>query len=201
MPHVPQSAVQVPPVGAAVPRRGNRMTQATAALLLGSFGWRIEGDLPNVAKAVIVGAPHTSNWDFVLTLLTACALGVRLQWVGKHTLFRRPLGPLMRWAGGVRVDRRVSTGFVGAMVAEFKRRPAFLLAIMPQGTRRLNTPWKSGFHVIAREAQVPIVPVAFDYGHRAVRFGGVYTASDDLTRDVAEIQSYYVGVQGKYWHG
>jgi 1-acyl-sn-glycerol-3-phosphate acyltransferase len=194
------AAVALPRVGEALPRRGNQFTQAAATLLLRAFGWRIEGDVPDVSKAVIVGAPHTSNWDFVLTLLTASALGVRLQWVGKHTLFRGPLGWFMRSAGGIPVDRRVSTGFVGAMVAEFRRRPAFLLAIMPQGTRGPSRPWKTGFHFIARGAEVPIVPVAFDYGHQAVRFGPAFTPSDDLTRDIAAIQSYFVDVRGKYPH-
>ena len=176
------SAVELPHIGEAVPRRGNRATQAVSALLLQAFGWRIEGDIPDVSKAVILGAPHTSNWDFALTLLTAFALGVRLQWVGKHTLFRGPSGWFMRWAGGVPADRSAATGFVGAMITEFKRRPAFLLAIMPQGTRRSGTPWKSGFHYIARGAQVPIIPVAFDYRHKVMRFGRAFTTTDDRAR-------------------
>ncbi len=194
-------AIEVPPLGDAVPRRGNRVTQVAAALLLRALGWRIEGDIPSLSKAVLVGAPHTTNWDFALTMATAYALGARLQWVGKRSLFRWPMGIFMRWAGGISVDRRVSAGLVQAMVEEFRRRETFLLAIMPQGTRRPGATWKTGFHYIARGAGVPIVLVAFDYGRKAVRFGPTLAPSGDVARDVAEIQSYFVDVRGKYANG
>ncbi len=107
-------------------------------------GWRIDGDAPTVPKLVLVGAPHTTNLDFVLAKLTAAALGVRLSWVGKASLFRGPFGWVGRRLGGIPVDRAASEGFVAAMVDEFRRRDRFYLALMPAGTRSSRDPGRPG---------------------------------------------------------
>ena len=139
--------------------------------LLELGGWRIEGEVPDEPKLLLVGAPHTTNLDFVLTKLTGGALGVRLSWVGKQALFPGPLATIGRSLGGIPVDRASSEGFVDAMVAEFRRRERFYLALMPAGSRATPDRWRSGFYYIARDAGVPILLVAFDWGRRTMRLG------------------------------
>jgi 1-acyl-sn-glycerol-3-phosphate acyltransferase len=159
--------------------------------LLALFHWRIEGAVPDVPKCVIVGAPHTSNWDFVLTIVTAAALDLKIAWMGKHTLFRAPFGRLFRWLGGIPIDRRDAGGVVAQNVAEFSRRDKLLLCITPEGTRSKVREWRTGFYHIAVGAQVPIMLVAFDYGRKVVAVGRMFMPSGDLAADLAEIQAYY----------
>ena len=108
-------------------------TIATTALKL--FGWQVSFSISPPDKYVLVAAPHTSNWDFVFGLIGMWAIGLRLSWVGKHTLFKGPLGPIMRAVGGIPVDRQASTGFLKKMIDIFASRDQFVLAIAPEGTR------------------------------------------------------------------
>lgn len=186
-----------PVIGETLPKRGNRMTQWFSRTLLKWAGWQIAGGVINAPQMVLIGAPHTSNWDFILTILTMFALGVRFSWVAKHSLFRWPVAGLMTWLGGVRLDRQTTEGFVDQMVEEFNRRPQFLLAIMPEGTRSKVREWRSGFYYIALRAQVPMLPVIFDYGHKLLRLGPMLSASGDAAADLPRIQSFYQGVKGK----
>ena len=181
-----------------MPRAGNALTRALARGLLGLGGWRIEGDVPDEPKLVLVGAPHTTNLDFALTKLTAGALGVRLSWVGKQALFPGPLATVARGLGGIPVDRASSEGFVDAMVAEFRRRERFYLALMPAGSRSTPDRWRSGFWYIARDAGVPILLVAFDWGRRTMRLGPVLRARRDASYedDVVRIRAGFDGVRG-----
>ena len=161
------------------PRAGNAVTRALARGALRVVGWRIEGDAPDEPKLVLVGAPHTTNLDFVLTKLTAGALGVRLHWVGKKSLFPRWLAPLARRLGGIPSTATSSVGFVDAMVAEFRRRDRFYLALMPAGSRATPDRWRSGFYYIARDAGVPMLLVGFDWGRRTMRVGPMLQALPD----------------------
>lgn len=181
-----------------MPRAGNALTRALARGLLGLGGWRIEGDVPDEPKLVLVGAPHTTNLDFALTKLTAGALGVRLSWVGKQALFPGPLATVARGLGGIPVDRASSEGFVDAMVAEFGRRERFYLALMPAGSRSTPDRWRSGFWYIARDAGVPILLVAFDWGRRTMRLGPVLCARRDASYEdeVVRIRAGFDGVRG-----
>lgn len=184
-------------VGDQVPRRGNRLTRAVAAFLLALFGWRVLGEIPNTAKMLLIAAPHTSNWDMAVGILGMFALGLRLSFMGKHTLFRWPVGGIMVWLGGVPVRRHMAQGLVGQMVAAFNQRDQFLLAILPEGTRRPVSQWKLGFYHIAVGAGVPIVPVKFDYGRKVLEFGSAFHPTGDLEKDLPTIQAQYRGVRGK----
>jgi 1-acyl-sn-glycerol-3-phosphate acyltransferase len=173
----------------------------TAAMLarawLSSFGWRIEGAAPDVPKAVVVAAPHTSNWDLPFTLAVAAALGVRISWMGKHTLFRPPFGTLMRSLGGLSVDRRSPQGAVGAAVDLLARHERLLLVIAPAGTRGDAARWKTGFYRIAQGAGVPIVLGFLDYGRKVGGLGKVFTPTGDVERDMKAIQEFYAPIRGK----
>lgn len=186
-----------PQLGPNVPRRGNRFTRAFAQTILRLFGWRIVGEVPDLPKFVLIGAPHTSNYDFFLTEFAAVALGVDLHFLMKHTVFAGPLDALLRRLGGISVDRSQTKDFVQQSVAEFDRRESFLLAITPEGTRTQVPEWRSGFYYIALGAEVPIVLVKFDYGNKAVRLGPTFYPTGDYETDLIALKALYAGVRGR----
>src|SRR5687768_3780626 len=153
----------IPALGPEVPSRGGGVMRILGRAILAALGWRLEGEIPNVPRCVVIIAPHTSNWDFVIGLATLLALDLRVTWLGKHQIFRGPLGPLWRALGGVAVDRSAAHGVVERAVAVLAPPHSTFLAVAPEGTRRKVEQWKSGFWRIARAAGVPILPVAFDY--------------------------------------
>jgi 1-acyl-sn-glycerol-3-phosphate acyltransferase len=182
--------IQVPALGPNVPRRGNALTRGLGAFGMGLLGWRFEGDVPDRPRVVIVVAPHTSNWDFIVGVFAALALGFRFRFLGKDALFGPPFGWLMRWLGGIPVNRQAPDGVMEAAVASF-RNEAFFLAITPEGTRRRVERWKTGFWRIAREASVPVWPVAFDWSRRVVRLDPLFETSADREADVRTLRARY----------
>jgi 1-acyl-sn-glycerol-3-phosphate acyltransferase len=191
------SYAETPRIGASVPRRGNWATRLAARSVLRLFGWRIVGEVPDLPKILMIGSPHTSAWDYVLTLLTMFSLGGDLHYVTKQSAFANPFGGLVRRLGGVALDRQHTRGFVGQMVDEFERRDTFVLAIMPEGTRSSVKEWRSGFYYIALGAGVPISLVIFDFGNKLMRLGPAFTPSGDYETDLAILQSYFAGIRGK----
>jgi 1-acyl-sn-glycerol-3-phosphate acyltransferase len=167
-----------------------------ARLILKSLGWKLI-DLPQrPAKAVVIAYPHTSNWDFPLTLLALAALPYGAQWVAKDTLFRGLMGPIMRGLGGVAVNRRERTGFVERVADEFRRREDFHLIIATEGTRSLQPGWKSGFYRIALAAGVPVVMATVDYEKHEVGLLATITLTGDEAADMAQIALCYEGRRG-----
>jgi 1-acyl-sn-glycerol-3-phosphate acyltransferase len=187
---------RVPALPPSLPRRGNAFSSrlGRAALALGR--WRIEGEFPDRPKLVVIVAPHTSNWDFVVGISAVFALGLRARFLGKHTLFRPPLGFLMRWFGGVPVVREAPQGLVPQAVAAIEKSAAIFLAITPAGTRSSTRPWRSGFYRIAHAARVPILPIAFDGAHRAIRLFPAFQTSGDYDADLPKLLALYAGVRG-----
>jgi 1-acyl-sn-glycerol-3-phosphate acyltransferase len=155
------------------------------------LGWRIEGDVPDVARCVIIVAPHTSNWDFVVGMATMFALDLRIHWLGKDALFRWPFRGLLQRLGGVPVDRTSPDGVVSQAIAHLRGSDAFFLGLSPEGTRHKVERWKSGFHRIAHGAGVPIFPVALDYRPRAVRLMGLFAPTADYEADLATLMALY----------
>ena len=169
------------------------LLRGTARLILKLMGWKLI-DLPQrPAKAVVIAYPHTSNWDFPMTMLALAALPYGAQWVAKDTLFRGIFGPIMRGLGGVAVNRRERTGFVERVAEEFRRRDNLHLIIATEGTRRLQAGWKSGFYRIAVAAGVPVIMASVDYGKREVGLLATITLSGDEAADMAQIASCYEG--------
>jgi 1-acyl-sn-glycerol-3-phosphate acyltransferase len=172
------------------------LTQRLARFVLRLLGWTCI-DLPQrPARAVVIGYPHTSNWDFPLGLLVMAALGLDARWAGKDSLFRGPLGPLMRRLGGIAVNRRERTGFVERLAGEIRQHQSFMLVIAPEGTRSLMPGWKSGFYRIARAAEVPVVIGTIDYAQRRIGLLGSVTLSGDEAADMAQIATYYQDCRG-----
>lgn len=186
-----------PVIGDAVARRGNRFSKTLARTLLKIAGWRIIGPKVKTPKMMLIGAPHTSNFDFLLTIITMFALGVQLSWVAKHSAFKWPFNRLMTWLGGIGLDRANTEGFVGQAAAAFDSRSQLLLAIMPEGTRSKTKGWRTGFYYIAHQAQVPIFPIVFDYGRKQLRLGPEIETSGDLAADLPLIQSYFSDATGR----
>ena len=183
-------APNVPP---GIPRRGGPLTRAIGRAALRLLGWRVEGRIPDLPKLVVIAAPHRSNWDFVVGLAAKFALGIDAHWLGKHTLFRAPFGALFRFWGGIPVDRRSSQDTVAAVVQRFASSDRLVLALAPEGTRTLGAPWKTGFWHIARNAGVPILPIAFDRPRRIIHFLPPLEARD-LSSDMRELEARYNAV-------
>ena len=183
-----------PVLGDNVPRRGNCFSRWLGRTLLSLAGWRLDGDPPDAPKFVVLAAPHTSNWDFVIGMAALFALGLRLSWLGKQTLFRRPFGPVMRWLGGLPIDRRSSHGIVAETVRAFEARERFIVAVAPEGTRSKVDRWKTGFYHIACQTGVPIAMGFLDYRRRVVGFGPILVPGGDLERDLAAIRKFYATI-------
>lgn len=176
----------------------NRFTTWLGNTVYKMIGWKVEGHIPeSVRKAVIIVAPHTSNWDFPVGLFASFALGLSGHWVGKHTLFRWPFGGLMRWLGGIPINRRKSKNFVSQAADYFKQYENFRLVIAPEGTRRKTTKWKSGFYHIAKEATVPIVCAFIDFRRKVSGIGPIIMPSGDLQKDFEKIRDFYLTVGAK----
>jgi 1-acyl-sn-glycerol-3-phosphate acyltransferase len=176
-------------------RRGAR---AVGLGVLGLLGWRIEGEVPNLPKFVIAVAPHTSNWDFVVGAAAMFALDLRLSFIGKHTLFVGPFASILRWMGGIPVDRSSPHGVVDDSVRAFETVERRILAIAPQGTRKPGARYKSGFLHIARGARVPVLLAALDYGVKCIRLGPLYRPGDDVEADLARIEGFFSTVRGRH---
>lgn len=188
--------MRVPSLPECLPRRGNAFSSALSRALLGAWGWRIDGDFPARPKMVAIVAPHTSNWDFIVGILTVFAIGIRVRFLGKHTLFKRGLGVLMRWFGGIPVNREAPQGLVPQVVEAIENADQVFLAITPAGTRSSTKPWKSGFYNIAVAARVPILPVIFDGPSRAIRLLPPFEPSGDYEADLPKLLALYAGVRG-----
>jgi len=188
---MPVSVLDAPAGTDLLPRRGNRVSRAVARLLLSALRWHIVGALPNVPRMVLIGAPHTSNWDFIVGIATAWALNLRVTWLGKKELFRPPFEVVFHWLGGIPVDRGVSSGFVEQTVAVLGARERFALALSPEGTRKAVTRWKTGFYYIAMGTDAPIVLVTFDRPRRLIHLGPAITPTEDLDADLAGIRALY----------
>ncbi len=186
-----------PTLGEAIPTKGNRFSRGLGKAVLKIMRWDIKGEISNLPKFVLIGAPHTSNWDFVLAIVTLIALGIDARWLGKDTLFRPPFGTLMRWLGGFPVDRSARHGLVAQTIEAFAQRDRFVVAVAPEGTRKRVEHWKTGFYHVAQGAGVPIVPFYFDYAHKVLGFGPPFELSGDLEADMKHIRAFYTPFKGK----
>lgn len=181
----------IPGLGTAVPKRGNRVSRTLAGVAFRLWRWRYAGTFPDVPKAILVIAPHTTNWDWIVAMLATFTLGLRIHWLGKHTLFRWPLKPLMLFFDGIPVRRGSRSGTVAKLVEIMRERERMLLAVAPEGTRRAVDGWRMGFAHVAVGAGVPVVPIAFDWARRVVALGPALTLSGDLVADEAMLRAWF----------
>jgi 1-acyl-sn-glycerol-3-phosphate acyltransferase len=165
-------------------------------LIMFLAGWRVDGKLPNLPKYVLIGAPHTSNWDFVLFLGIIFHLKVDARYMGKAELFRFPYGWFFYYCGGVPVDRKKTTGLVEQMIEACNKADKFILTIAPEGTRHKVTEWKTGFHRIAKGAGIPIVMAKVDGQNKTVHVGEIFYPTENMDADMVLIQEAFKGIVG-----
>lgn len=190
------SSPMLPTVGPSVPRTGGRIAKWIGVAALRLLRWRVEGDIADHPQYVAIVAPHTTNWDFVVGLAARYALRLDASWLGKHTLFRPPFGWIMRRWGGIAVDRTASHDVVSQTVAAFSSRPRVFLVITPEGTRKQVSRWRTGFWHIAKGANVPILPIVFNWRERAIRIGAPFFPGSDVDADVARLRSLFADASG-----
>ncbi|AWI26910.1 1-acyl-sn-glycerol-3-phosphate acyltransferase [Flavobacterium pallidum] len=163
------------------------------------MGWRITGMMdPGIRKSVLMIVPHTSWMDFFIGLFARGIIGLEMHWVGKKELFQFPLNGYFRWMGGAPLDRSGGRNTVDAVAGLFAERKVFRMAIAPEGTRKAVITLKSGFYYIALKADVPIIPIAFDYGRKEVALGKPFYPTGNEDADVAILLRHFEGVTGKF---
>ena len=177
----------------------NSLFRAFSVIYLRIAGWEVRGALPPEArKSVFIAAPHTSNWDLPNTLMVAFVLRLNIYWMGKASIFRFPFGTLMKWLGGIPVDRSKSNNLVAASAQAIEHaRGALQLIVPPEGTRAKTRYWKTGFYHIAITARVPIVMAYMDYTRKISGLGPVFHPTGDLDLDMLSIKAFYAPFKGK----
>lgn len=167
-------------------------------ILLKLSGWKKVGQLPDNDQYIIIVAPHTSNWDLFYGILLAFTFRLDPRFIAKHQLFRPPFSALMKWLGGLPVDRSSAHNVVEQMAEHFKNHKKFVLALAPEGTRHKATGWKSGFYHIALQARVPIQLAFLDYAKHSGGAGPLIYPTGNLEQDMQAIRNFYQTVSGKF---
>jgi 1-acyl-sn-glycerol-3-phosphate acyltransferase len=180
-----------------VPRIENRFWPRVARSILRLCGWRLLGELPNLPKMVVIGAPHSSYWDGVWGLLTKVGLAIDIKIMIKREMLDGPLGVILRPIGLIPINRSAKLNVVGQMVQRFGENEQMWLGITPEGTRKRVKEWKSGFLRIAHDADVPILPVFFDYPTKTLRLGEPVYTTDDPEADMVSIRALFRPYRGK----
>ena len=162
------------------------------------IGWTVVGDHPDARKFVMIAAPHTTNWDLVNMLGASWVLGLKVSWLGKDTIFKKPFAGLMKSMGGIPIDRSQPNGVVGQMAERFSQVEEMALAVPPAGTRKQRAYWKSGFYWIALTAKVPVVCGFLDYKRKEAGVGPTIPLTGDPKTDMDRIREFYDPKQGKF---
>jgi 1-acyl-sn-glycerol-3-phosphate acyltransferase len=192
------SGRMLPPIPPRVPTISNRFWPWLMRGILRLSGWRLLGEFPDLPKAIVIGAPHSSYWDGVWGLLMKVGLGIDINIMVKREVLDGPLGILLRPIGLIPIDRGAALDTVGQMVKRFNEHPQMWLGIAPEGTRKPVARWKSGFLRIAREAGVPIVPVFIDYPSKTFTLGPAVHASDNADADMRAIRTMFAPYRGRH---
>jgi 1-acyl-sn-glycerol-3-phosphate acyltransferase len=162
------------------------------------IGWKIEGECPNIPKYVMIAAPHTSNWDFVIALAIIFVYRINIQIMMKDTWFFWPLGPIFRWLGVMPINRSNTINVVSQCIEDFRQNEEKRLMVPPSGTRKKVLYWKTGFYRIAHGAGVPIAMGFLDYRRKRGGIGPVFHPTGDIDRDMEIVRDFYLNISGKY---
>ncbi len=174
------------------------MLKTFSIIILKMIGWRVDVNLPKEEKFVLIGVPHTSNWDLPLALLCFWFIQKKITWVAKKQLFVGPMSMIFRALGGIPVDRSASTGFIEQIAQQFSKKQEMILCLAPEGTRSKTQYWKSGFYYIALTAKVPICLGYVDYPNRVIGFKTIVFPTGDIHRDFEKIRLFYQSKTGKH---
>lgn len=162
------------------------------------FGWRIEGEIPNLERVLIIGAPHTSNWDFVYAMAAILGLNLKLRWLGKHTIFKPGVTWFMNWLGGIPVNRGQPETIIDNVARLVEQDKGIVIGLAPEGTRKKVEKWKTGFLRIAEATDCKIFLVGLDFPGKRIVLDRLFEPSGDYDADIATLQEFYRGYTGKY---
>lgn len=172
--------------------------QAIAKLILKIGGWEMAGEFPAEKRAVVIAAPHTSNWDGFWALVYKVAMQLDIHFFAKRSLFWFPLNILLRALGGIPLDRKRAGSAVDQAIEMFRTSESFYFGLAPEGTRSHADHWKSGFYRIAEGADVPVILGFLDYGKRRIGFGPVLRLSGDWHKDLDFCREFYKDIRGRH---
>lgn len=174
-----------------VPTSKGRFTRWLGFLLLRLSGWKFSGSFPDEKKFILAVAPHTSNWDFLVGLRIKFAYNLRVNFLAKNSLFFWPLGAWLRFLGGLAIDRSAAKGFVGQMVDNFNKTDELVIVVTPEGTRSKVSKWKTGFLHMAKQANVPVVPMALDYANKEVKCFPAVHITGEIEKELESFQALF----------
>ena len=162
------------------------------------IGWTLEGKIADVERVLIIAAPHTSNWDFVYGITAVLGINARVRWLGKHTIFKFGLGIVMRWLGGIPVNRDKPDAVMGYVDAAVEKDKGVVIVVAPEGTRKKSKKWKTGFLRIAEKNNCKIQMGALDFPNKRIVLGDMFEPTGDNEADIAAIIKYYGQFKGRY---
>ena len=159
-------------------------------------GWTIKGMVPDEERIVIIAAPHTSNWDFVLAMLAIFGLNIKLRWLGKHSIFKPGFKIFFKWLGGIPVYRDNPSNLIDNVVKIVKKEKSIVIAMTPEGTRKKVKRWKTGFLRIAKQTHSKILLISIDAPTKSIEIGKIFNPTGNSEDDLAFIQKYYSSFRG-----
>ena len=159
-------------------------------------GWTIKGNVPDEERIVIIAAPHTSNWDFILAMLAIFGLNIKIKWLGKDSIFKPGLKWFFRWLGGIPVNRENPSFLIDNVVNIVEKEKAIVIAMTPEGTRKKVSRWKTGFLRIAKLTKAKILLIAIDFPTKSIQIGDIFEPTGDAELDLDFIQNYYQSFKG-----
>ncbi|MFO7790131.1 MAG: 1-acyl-sn-glycerol-3-phosphate acyltransferase [Bacteroidales bacterium] len=174
------------------------MKKALAGFILKAAGWKITDNYPDYPRSICVMAPHTSMWDFVWGKLFFMYMGLKPYFLIKSEMFKWPLGPLLKAAGGIPVNRKNPAGLTGRLIADIKNKDRFLLVITPEGTRKKVDVWKTGVLRIAKRTGLPLIAGKVDYETKELGLLAIYENIPDDRNFINELKMKFAGVTGKH---
>ena len=176
--------------------RWGRLFQLLGRVVLGASGWQIIGKIPNEERVLIIAAPHTSNWDFILGIAALFALNVNIKWLGKHSIFLPGIAWFFKWLGGIPVNRENPSSLIDYVVQTVEKEKGLMIGMAPEGSRKKTSKWKSGFLRIAEQTNSKIVFLSIDAPFKTLKIGEIYTPSGDTDRDIDFVMNYYKQFKG-----
>ena len=178
--------------------RGNRsqILRKIGRFGINISGWTIKGQVPDEERIVIIAAPHTSNWDFILAMLAIFGLNIKLRWLGKHSIFKPGFKKFFEWLGGIPVYRDNPSTLIKNVVDIVKKEKSIVIAMTPEGTRKKVKRWKTGFLRIAKQTQSNILLISIDAPTKSIEIGKIFNPTGDSEEDLEFIQKYYSSFRG-----
>ncbi|MDA9240752.1 1-acyl-sn-glycerol-3-phosphate acyltransferase [bacterium] len=166
--------------------------------ILRLLGWRVEGEIPNLERILIIGAPHTSNWDFVYAMAAILGLNIKLRWLGKHTIFKPGVTWFMEWLGGIPVNRGKPESIVDNVARLVEQDKGIVIGLAPEGTRKKVETWKTGFLRIAEAIDCKIFIIGLDFPGKRIVLDQLFEPTGDYDADIATLQAFYRRYEAKY---